>query len=90
MNKSEFIDAVAKKSLLSKKDTTAAVNAFQEVITEALKFGDDVQFTGFGKFEVSHRKARDARSPQTGETVHVPAKLVPKFRPGKALKDSLN
>ena len=90
MNKSEFIEAMAKKALITKKEATIAVNTFQEVITEALKFGDSVQFTGFGKFEVAHRKARNARSPHTGEMVHVPAKRVPKFRPGKALKDSLN
>jgi len=89
MNKSDFIDSVAEKSGLSKKDSRALVDANLEVITEALAKGDNVQFIGFGTFEVVARAARTARVPGTGATVEVPAKKTAKFKVGKALKNSI-
>lgn len=89
MNKSEFIDAVAEKSGLSKKDSRALVDANLEVITEALAKGDNVQFVGFGTFEVVARAARTARVPGTGATVEVPAKKSVRFKVGQILKNSV-
>ena len=90
MNKTELIAAVAAKSELSKKDAEKAVKAFTEVVAETLKKNDKVQLVGFGTFEVSERAAREGRNPQTGATMTIAASKTPKFKAGKALKDSLN
>ena len=90
MNKAELIDAVAKKTELSKKDAEKAMKAFTDVIAEQLKKGDKVQLVGFGTFEVSERAAREGRNPQTGETMTIAASRSPKFKAGKALKDAIN
>ena len=89
MNKTELIAAVAKKADLSKKDAEAAVNATVEAVTKALKKGDKVQLVGFGTFEVRKRAAKQARNPQTGAVIKVPATKVPAFKAGKALKDAV-
>ncbi|MBE6835930.1 MAG: HU family DNA-binding protein [Ruminococcaceae bacterium] len=89
MNKSELIAAVAKKADLSKKDAEAAVNATVEAVTKALKKGEKVQLVGFGTFEVRKRAAKQARNPQTGAVIKVPATKVPAFKAGKALKDAV-
>jgi DNA-binding protein HU-beta len=89
MNKAEFIDAVAEKSGLSKKDSKVALDGILEVITQTLAKGDNVQFIGFGTFEVAQRAARTARVPSTGAEVKVPATKVAKFKVGKALKDAV-
>ena len=86
MNKTELIAAVAKKADLSKKDAEAAVNAAVAAITAALKKGDKVQLIGFGTFEVRKRAAKQARNPQTGAVIKVPATKVPAFKAGSALK----
>ncbi len=86
MNKTELIAAVAKSANLSKKDADAAVNATVEAITKALKKGDKVQLIGFGTFEVRKRAAKQARNPQTGAVIKVPATKVPAFKAGSALK----
>jgi DNA-binding protein HU-beta len=89
MNKTELIAAVAKSADLSKKDAEAAVNATVAAITKALKKGDKVQLVGFGTFEVRKRAAKQARNPQTGAVIKVPATKVPAFKAGKALKDAV-
>ena len=89
MNKNEFIDAVAEKAGLSKKDSKAAVDAVLETITEALVKKDSVAFVGFGTFSVGQRAARVAQVPGTGKTVNVPATTVAKFKVGKALKEAV-
>jgi len=89
MNKAEFVDAVAQKSGLSKKDTKGAVDAVIATITEALVAGDAVSFIGFGTFSVSARAARTAKVPGTGQSVNVPATKVAKFKVGKALKEAV-
>lgn len=89
MNKSELIDAIAKASGLTKKDSQAALDAFIEVVTNALKKGKKVAITGFGSWEVKERKARKGRNPRTGKTMKIPACNVPKFRAGKGLKDAV-
>ena len=89
MTKSDFIDKVAGKTGMSKKDAAAAVEAFMEVVTESLKAGEEVQFTGFGKFYVQDRKSRDGINPQTKEKIKIKASRVPRFTAGAALKNSL-
>ena len=90
MNKTELIAAVAEQAELSKKDAEKAVKAFTDVIAAELKKGEKVQLVGFGTFEVSERGAREGRNPQTGESMTIKASKSPKFKAGKAFKDSLN
>lgn len=90
MNKSELVEKIAEKADLEKKDAEKAVNAFTEVIKEALKNGEKVQLIGFGNFEVVERAARTGRNPQTKEIIEIPASKAPKFKAGKALKDAVN
>lgn len=90
MNKTELVEAMAKKAGLSKKDAEAAVKAFTDVVTAELKKGGKVQLVGFGTFEVSKRAAREGKNPQTGDKIKIPASKAPKFKVGKALKDTVN
>ena len=90
MNKAELIAAVAAKTGDTKKAAEEAVNAFVEVVTNALKEGDKVQLVGFGSFEVRKRAARKGRNPQTKEEIKIPASKAPVFKAGKALKDLVN
>ena len=90
MNRTELVDAMAKKSKLSKKDTDAALKAFIETVTAELKKGGKVQLVGFGTFEVTKRAAREGKNPQTGAKIKIPASKAPKFKSGKALKDTVN
>jgi DNA-binding protein HU-beta len=87
--KSEFVDKVAAKTGLSKKDAGAAVDAFIESVKEALKDGDEIQFTGFGKFYVQARGARSGINPQTKAKIEIPASKVPKFSAGTGLKTAV-
>ena len=89
MTKSEFSERVAEKSGLSKREATKAVDAFLDSITEALQQGESVSFTGFGKFSVTQRAARQGVNPRTGERVDIAAATVPKFSAGSALKGAL-
>ena len=89
MNKTELINIVAEKAVLSKKDSEAAVTAALDVISAALAEGDEVRLVGFGTFEVKKRAARTGRNPKTKEPVEIPASKVPAFKPGKALKDAV-
>ena len=90
MNKSDLIAAIAAKTGETKKSAEAAVNAFVDVVTEALVGGDKVQLVGFGSFEVRKRAARKGRNPQTKEEIKIPASKAPVFKAGKALKDLVN
>lgn len=90
MNKNELVSAVADEAKLSKADAQAAVDAVFSAITKELKSGGDVRLVGFGSFSVSKRAATTGRNPQTGAEVKIPARKVPKFAAGKALKDSVN
>jgi DNA-binding protein HU-beta len=89
MKKAQFIQAVAQKAGLSKKDTQKVVDAALETITEALKSGDSVAFIGFGTFTTTLRAEREARVPGTDRVVKVPATKVVKFKVGKTLKEAL-
>ncbi|MGI5939381.1 MAG: HU family DNA-binding protein [Thermoleophilia bacterium] len=88
MTKAEFVDRLAAKSGLTKKDAATVADAFVEVITDALKNGEEVQFTGFGKFYVQRREAREGINPQTKAKIHIAACNVPKFSAGLALKNA--
>jgi DNA-binding protein HU-beta len=90
MTKSEFVDQVADRSGLSKKDAGDAVDAVLETIEDALKRGSDVTFSGFGKFSVSQRSAREGRNPATGQKIQISASRVPKFSAGAGLKKAVN
>ena len=89
MTKLEFIQKVAGKSGLSTRDAGKAVEAFMDSVTETLKAGDSVNFTGFGKFSASQRAARQGVNPRTGERVQIAATTVPKFSAGSQLKAAL-
>ena len=90
MNKAELVAAMAEKTELSKKDAEKALKAFTDVVAEELKKGEKIQLVGFGTFEVVERAERQARNPQTGTAIMVPACKVPKFKPAKALKELIN
>ena len=90
MNKQELIAAIAEKAELERDDAKKALNAFIEVVGDELKKGEKIQIIGFGTFEVSERAAREGRNTQTGEAMEIKASKNPKFKAGKALKDSLN
>ena len=89
VTKSEFVDRVASKSGLSKRDAGKAVDAFLESVQETLTQGDSVSFTGFGKFEAKQRGARQGVNPRTGEKVTIEAATVPRFSAGSTLKSAL-
>ena len=90
MTKQEFVDAVAHEAGLTKKDAGAAIDAALAVITNALRAGDSVTFTGFGKFHATRRAARQGVNPRTGAPVQIAAANVPKFSAGSQLKKALN
>lgn len=89
MNKTELVAAVAEQIGVPKRTAEAVVNATINMIIDETANGNGVQLIGFGTFETVKRAARQGRNPQTGETVSVPATVVPKFRPGKAFKDAV-
>ncbi len=90
MNKTELIDAIAEKAGVTKAAAQAVLDATTGTIQSQLKKGSNVALVGFGTFSVSERAARDGRNPKTGETIKIKAAKVPKFTPGKGLKDALN
>ena len=90
MNKTHLIDAVAKTTKLSKKDSELAINAVLSTITDTLAEGEKVVLVGFGTFEVRNRAERQGRNPVTGETITIPASKSPAFKAGKGLKDRVN
>ena len=90
MNKAELIAAIAAKTGDTKKAAEASVNAFVEVVTDALVEGEKVQLVGFGSFEVRKRAARKGRNPQTKEEIKIPASKAPVFKAGKQLKELVN
>jgi DNA-binding protein HU-beta len=89
VTKSEFVDLVADRAGLNKKDASNAVDAFLETVESALRRGSEVNFSGFGKFSVSMRSAREGRNPATGERIQIAASRVPKFSAGAGLKKAV-
>jgi nucleoid DNA-binding protein len=90
MNKSEFISAIGNRTLKKDAEVKAIIDAATDIIREKLSEGENVAITGFGAFETRERAATTARNPRTGETVEVPARKVPAFKPAKALKDAVD
>lgn len=88
MNKADLINEVA-KVVSTKKEAQAAVDCILSTIKETLKNGEAVQIVGFGSFKVTQRSARKGRNPQTGAEIDIPSRTVPKFVPGKALKEAM-
>jgi len=89
VTKSEFVDQVSSESSLSKGDASDAVDAVLAVIQGTLQRGGDISFTGFGKFSVAERGARQGVNPQTGERIQIAASRVPRFSAGSALKKAV-
>ncbi len=89
MNKTELIERVAQEAKVSTSEAHKHFEAFERVVTEALKSGEEVRITGFGKFSVRERKAREGRNPQTGEKIKIAAQRVPAFSAGNALKEAV-
>jgi DNA-binding protein HU-beta len=89
MSKQEFVEQVAQEAGLSKKDAAAAVDAVLGTIENTLKQGGEVSFTGFGKFHVAERGAREGRNPRTGESMQIAATKVPRFTAGSGLKKAI-
>jgi DNA-binding protein HU-beta len=90
MNKSQLIDAVASDSGLTKTDSARAVESLLHAVTKTLKKGDEVNITGFGKFSVIQRAARQGVNPRTGERVKIKASKAPKFSAGASLKQAVS
>jgi DNA-binding protein HU-beta len=89
LTKQEFVDRLASKADLSRRDAAKAVDAMLDTITETLQGGGDINFTGFGKFSTSDRAARQGVNPRTGDRVEIAATTVPKFSAGSALKNAV-
>ncbi len=90
MNKTELIDHIADTADLSKASAARALDAAIDAVQTTLRKGGSVSLVGFGTFAVGKRAARIGRNPRTGASIKIKAAKVPKFRPGKALKDALN
>ena len=90
MTKAELVQFIAEKADLTKADATRALEAMVEGVTEGLKREGKVTLVGFGTFTAKKREAREGRNPQTGETVKIAARVVPGFKAGNKLKESLN
>jgi DNA-binding protein HU-beta len=90
VNKTELVEHIAKNADISKAAATRALDSTITAIRTTLKKGGTVSLVGFGSFAVTKRPARKGRNPRTGEEIKIKSAKVPKFRPGKALKDALN
>jgi DNA-binding protein HU-beta len=90
MNRAELIEALAKETGLTKTTCENLMGAFITTVEKQIKSKDGVRLVGFGTFTTAKRKARTGRNPQTGDTIKIPARTVPVFRAGQALKDHTN
>jgi len=89
MNRQQLIEQLTRRTDALEFATQDFLKAFEEIVTETLKEGEEVWLPGFGKFFIREREARDVKNPQTGEQMHVPAGKIAAFRPGKDLKDAI-
>lgn len=89
MNKAELVEKVAGEVGLTKKDINNVVDVMTSAITDSLAGGEKVTLVGFGTFLVQRRKARQGVNPQTGQRISIPAKDVPKFKPGRSLREAV-
>ena len=90
MNKNELISKVAETSGLTKADAARAVDGVLDSISSSLSSKQEVHLAGFGTFTVTHRKATTGRNPRTGAPIQIAASNMPKFRPGKGLREAVN
>ena len=90
MNKTELIDAMAQDAGITKAAAKKALTSFLENVENSLKKGEKISLIGFGSWSVSQRSAREARNPQTGEPMQIPAKNVVKFKAGSELQNAVN
>jgi DNA-binding protein HU-beta len=90
MNKSQLVEEIASDSGLSKADSARAIDSLVATVNKALKKGEEVSITGFGKFSVVKRAARQGVNPRTGERVKIKASKAPKFSPGAGLKQAVS
>ena len=89
MNKAELVEEVADQTRLTKKASKEAIDAVISAITDSLAREERVTLVGFGTFQVRERKARRGRNPRTGEEIHIPANMIPKFKAGKSLREKV-
>jgi DNA-binding protein HU-beta len=89
MKKKELIERIAQEAGVPRSEAQKHFEAFEQVVTETLKTGEEVQITGFGKFSVKERKAREGRNPQTGQKMEIAASRVPAFSAGNTLKEAV-
>ncbi|MBN2690943.1 MAG: HU family DNA-binding protein [Thiomonas sp.] len=89
MNKAELIEHIANNAELNKAQAGRALDALVDAVRRTLKKGDSVSLIGFGTFAVTKRAARTGRNPRTGAPIKIKAAKIPKFRPGKGLKDAI-
>ena len=89
MNKTELVEEIAQRTDSSKAEAQRYVDTLEKVVTEALKDGEEVQITGFGKFYVREQKAREGINPQTKERMRIPAQKVPAFSAGQGFKEAI-
>lgn len=90
MNKSDLIEHIAKNADINKAQATRALDATMDAIKQTLRRRGAVNLLGFGSFQIGKRSARTGRNPRTGQPVKIKAQKVPKFKPGKALRDAVN
>ncbi|MCS6810457.1 MAG: HU family DNA-binding protein [Tepidimonas sp.] len=90
MNKAQLIDHMAERAQLTRQEASRALEALLEGVTQTLVRGGEVTLVGFGTFVVDERAPRKGRNPKTGEEVPIPAAKIPKFRPGKGLREAVN
>ena len=90
MKKSDLVDVIAEKSGVAKSQAQSIVDDLLELLSDALSKGEKIDLRGFGTFSVRDSAARTGRNPQTGETIQIPARRVPGFKPGKELRDRVN
>jgi len=89
MNKTELIERIAQETEVPTSEAQRHFEASERVVTETLKGGEEVRITGFGKFSVKERRAREGRNPQTGQKMKIAASRVPSFSAGNALKEAI-
>jgi nucleoid DNA-binding protein len=89
MNKTELIERIAKEAEVPTREARRHFKVFERVVSETLKGGEEVRITGFGKFSMRERKAREGRNPQTGQKMKIAASRVPSFSAGNALKEAI-
>lgn len=89
MNKKELVSAISSNLQIADAEAQRFVDSFQNIVTEQLTEGGEISLVGFGRFHTKRHRARIGRNPATGESIKIPAKVLPAFSPGKTLKDTV-